>query len=398
MISVVFLNKSLLHLSKLTSSLGFFAPLRCHSSKKLLKSSLKIIENKTNILVGSNVSLTDTNHELSKFDGIISTTNTRNPISVFVSDTDRDSVGEVTEDKNELEQLKNGAASNKVFECFGTPDPSQPVSDVACPGCGALLHCKNSSLPGYLPSQTFLSVPSSHLKYVNCQRCYLLEEKNILFNTTVKQKSYRHFLTEMKQHTALILLVVDMTDLSNSFHSLFKYLTSSRRPMFIIGNKVDLLYKDKDGYLTRAKKSLVEIAARKGFNKENNVQEFFLVSSQTGFGIEDLITKILNFWRLKGQIYLVGTANSGKSTLFNSLLASDLCRSSAKEVIGRATTSIWPGTTLNFLKFPIMNPKPSKLHERYERLKKQKSSDSNDLVEEKMLMKSRKNMRPNLIS
>jgi len=45
----------------------------------------------------------------------------------------------------------------------------------------------------------------------------------------------------------------------------------------------------------------------------------------------------------KGDLHLVGCTNSGKSTLFNSLLMSDLCRNNARGLISRATTSIWPG-------------------------------------------------------
>lgn len=46
----------------------------------------------------------------------------------------------------------------------------------------------------------------------------------------------------------------------------------------------------------------------------------------------------------------------GKSLLFNTLLQSDYCKVQAMDLIQRATTSPWPGTTLNLLKFPILNP------------------------------------------
>lgn len=38
---------------------------------------------------------------------------------------------------------------------FGTPDPTVPVSTVPCYGCGSLLQCADSTLPGYLPSELF---------------------------------------------------------------------------------------------------------------------------------------------------------------------------------------------------------------------------------------------------
>ncbi|KAK7072415.1 nitric oxide associated protein 1 [Halocaridina rubra] len=75
-----------------------------------------------------------------------------------------------------------------------------------------------------------------------------------------------------------------------------------------------------------------------------------LISAHTGFGIERLITKIQKTWANKGDIYLVGCTNTGKSTLFNALLGSDMCKVQASDFILRATTSPWPGTTLNMLK------------------------------------------------
>ena len=49
------------------------------------------------------------------------------------------------------------------------------------------------------------------------------------------------------------------------------------------------------------------------------------------------------------DLYIVGTANAGKSSLFNALLASDYCKSSARDLIERATVSVWPGD-LKFVK------------------------------------------------
>jgi ribosome biogenesis GTPase A len=51
-----------------------------------------------------------------------------------------------------------------------------------------------------------------------------------------------------------------------------------------------------------------------------------------------------------GDVYLLGCTNVGKSTLFNALLQSDYCKVKAVDLIQRATTSPWPGTTLNLLK------------------------------------------------
>ena len=41
--------------------------------------------------------------------------------------------------------------------------------------------------------------------------------------------------------------------------------------------------------------------------------------------------------------HLVGCTNSGKSSIFNALMMSDMCKVAARNQISRATTSIWPG-------------------------------------------------------
>jgi len=57
---------------------------------------------------------------------------------------------------------------------------------------------------------------------------------------------------------------------------------------------------------------------------------------------------------LPGDIYIVGCTNVGKSTLFNTLIQSDLCKVQAVDLMQRATVSEWPGTTLNLLKVTIV--------------------------------------------
>ena len=52
-----------------------------------------------------------------------------------------------------------------------------------------------------------------------------------------------------------------------------------------------------------------------------------------------------------GNVYLVGTTNSGKSTLFNTFLRSDYCKSACRDIVQRATVSQWPGMLFSSLCF-----------------------------------------------
>ena len=82
-----------------------------------------------------------------------------------------------------------------------------------------------------------------------------------------------------------------------------------------------------------------------------------------------LFSKNIEFLFRTGDVYLLGATNMGKSSLFHSLIDSDLCHIHALDCIQRATTSNLPGekrieksvweysrfysgTTMNVLRFP----------------------------------------------
>lgn len=100
-----------------------------------------------------------------------------------------------------------------------------------------------------------------------------------------------------------------------------------------------------------------------------NIKYVALVSAKTGYGVEDLISVMMKMWLYKGDVFLVGCTNVGKSSLFNALLQSDYCKVHAADIVKRATVSRWPGTTLNLLKFPINRPSGWKIKERNKRIR-----------------------------
>ncbi|CAF4170225.1 unnamed protein product, partial [Rotaria sordida] len=52
-------------------------------------------------------------------------------------------------------------------------------------------------------------------------------------------------------------------------------------------------------------------------------------------------------------VYLLGSTNTEKTSLFNSLIDSDLRHIHGLGCIQRATESNLPGTTMNVLRYPI---------------------------------------------
>lgn len=136
---------------------------------------------------------------------------------------------------------------------------------------------------------------------------------------------------------------------------------------------MDLLPKDQPDYLNHIKRILKNEAMRMGF-EEKFIKHISLISAKTGYGVEELITKLQGTWGYKGDVYLIGCTNVGKSSLFNALLKSDFCKVEASNIIQRATACPWPGTTLRMLKFPIINPSGYRLHVRAQRLTSQQKN------------------------
>lgn len=244
-------------------------------------------------------------------------------------------------------------ADDEISSTYGTNNPKIPVSNIPCTGCGALLHCKDSSIPGYVPSELFCGLSDKQLRTLHCQRCHFLVNYNTAINVTVAEEDYINIVSTIKDKFALAIVLVDLLDFPCSIYNGLSEILGSKRPIFLVGNKVDLIPMDQPNYLNHIKKCLKEEAMKMGFD-EKFIKHISLISAKTGYGIEELITQLQAIWKYKGDVYLIGCTNVGKSSLFNALLGSDYCKVEATNLIQRATTCPWPGTTLRMLKFPIL--------------------------------------------
>ena len=95
---------------------------------------------------------------------------------------------------------------------------------------------------------------------------------------------------------------------------------------------------------------------------DHDVARIHFVSAKTGLGVSELADDIIESWGNRGDVYLLGCTNAGKSMLFNRLLVymcgvkpGELNREGKNTFVPMATISQWPGTTLGLLSFPIMS-------------------------------------------
>ncbi|KAM8968164.1 nitric oxide-associated protein 1 [Sarcophilus harrisii] len=296
-------------------------------------------------------------------------------------------------DERRLAQQQRRAREKRLHPVVGSPDPSVPASGVSCSGCGAELHCQEPSAPGYLPSEKYrgLLAEADGLARAVCQRCWLLVHHQRALSVCVSREQYRELVHAALRRPgpALVLYLLDLLELPDPLLPELPGLLGPR-PLLLLGNKVDLLPADAPGYLRRLRERLWDEAARAGLRRaprggrvpaESAVHDVLLLSAKTGYGVEELISALQRSWRYRGDVYLVGATNAGKSTLFNALLASDYCTARGADATERATISPWPGTTLNLLKFPINKPTPYQMFERNKRLREEAAQAEQDLSE-----------------
>lgn len=281
-----------------------------------------------------------------------------------------------------LPSKKKKQKPRKVHEhkVVGTADGSVAASDTPCAGCGARLHCLDPERPGFVPSEKFKEVVGALSDGV-CQRCHLLVHHSMALRVRVEEDEFKRIIAQVRHRGVLVLCMVDVLDLPNTIIPDLVDLVGDNKSIFVLGNKIDLVPPDSRGYLKRLRERLVEMCAQVGMCPGRNIKGVHLISAKTGYGVEGLISKIQSSWKHKGDIYLIGTTNVGKSTLFNTLMESDLCKAKTPDVIQRATISPWPGTTLNLLKFPIINPLPERMFRRLQRLKADREKSLDDLQE-----------------
>lgn len=309
-------------------------------------------------------------------------------------------------------------AGDRALPAAEPPDPPLPPSGLHCSGCGAELHSQNPIAPGFLPSEKLRgaapadggSAPADGgAARLVCQRCWLLLHHRRALRLQVTRAQYLELVSAALRRPgpALVLYMVDLLDLPDALLPELPALVGPKQ-LIVLGNKVDLVPQDAPGYRQRLRDRLWHDCVRAGLlpapghrgprhasgdgdgekngnssaNSRMVVRDVRLISAKTGYGIEELISALQHAWRYRGDVYLVGATNAGKSTLFNTLLKSDYCTAKGAEAIDRATISPWPGTTLNLLKFPICNPTPYRMFERQKRLKNDASKSEEDLNEQ----------------
>ncbi len=204
-----------------------------------------------------------------------------------------------------------------------------------CIGCGGKLQNTDKTAPFYTPK----ALDTEETVY--CMRCFRMRNYGEVMPTYLSREDYLDMMLSIPKEV-LIANVIDVFDIEGSILPQLHKLTQGNRLM-VIANKRDLLPKSvKDAKL---KHKINTILHAYGLKPE----KILLISAEKRWGIDELI-ETLQADAKKLDIYVVGTANVGKSTIINHMISSVMQKNEAP-----ITTFHGPGTTQDFIKIPFFD-------------------------------------------
>jgi len=209
-------------------------------------------------------------------------------------------------------------------------------------------------------------------KKVLCKRCHGLQNFGTVEQKlrpgwtdepTLSQEQFRKLLLPLKEKKAVILALVDLFDFSGSVLPELDEIAGDN-PVILAANKADLLPSQMGQNRAEnwVRRELEYMDVKSIANIGGAVR---LVSCKTGFGVSTMMEKAKSLAEeLDCDIYIVGAANAGKSTLVNYLLDENnpdkkaafvgkRRAGNANKYKGSVTTSPLPGTTLKFIKIEL---------------------------------------------
>lgn len=205
-----------------------------------------------------------------------------------------------------------------------------------------------------------------------CQRCHNLQNFGNIDNVLrpgwsdeplLSQEGFRELLAPIREKNAVIVALVDLFDFSGSILPELDSIAGDN-PVIIAANKADLLPSEMGQLRVEnwVRRELEYMGIRSLANIGGAVR---LISCKTGFGISQMFGKIRNLAEEREcDVYIVGAANAGKSTLLNRILRGAEEKNqetkrrkkragNANAIKGAVTTSPIPGTTLKFIKVDL---------------------------------------------
>ncbi|CAN0902520.1 NO-associated protein 1, chloroplastic/mitochondrial [Linum grandiflorum] len=248
--------------------------------------------------------------------------------------------------------MKDAKKRRKKVHKSKPPKAVVNTAVASCYGCGAPLQTLEVDAPGYVEVETYeLKKKHRQLKTVLCGRCKLLSHGHMITavggnggysggKQFVTADELREKLSHLRHEKALIVKLVDIVDFNGSFLARVRDLAGAN-PIILVITKIDLLPKETD--FNCVGDWVVEATTK----KKLNVLSVHLTSAKSLVGITGVIAEIQK--EKKGRdVYILGSANVGKSAFINALLKMLAERDPAAAAAQKykPIQSAVPGTTL----------------------------------------------------
>ena len=191
-----------------------------------------------------------------------------------------------------------------------------------CIGCGANLQNEFKEKTGY----------TRNLDSKYCERCFRIKNYNDYKLVDKTNEDYIPILENISKTDSLVILVVDLFNISKDLELISKYLNNK---VLLVLTKRDILP------LSVYDKNINEYFN----NYKLNVIDKVIISSKNNYNFDLLYSKIKKY--KTDNVYVIGFTNAGKSSMINKLIYNY----SDKE--SNITTSFLPSTTLNTIEIEL---------------------------------------------
>lgn len=213
-----------------------------------------------------------------------------------------------------------------------------------CIGCGVKLQSSNPEKAGYVKEIVLIENGDN----VYCKRCHDVIHHNKKYEDVNDVEGYYNKIKNIKSTKSLILLLVDIFDINNSFiPKLANYV--GKNEVLVLVNKIDIIPK------TMKLKNIEEYV--RSISKKNNLNVIgvMMISAKSTKDCEKVVERIKKLkYRYKNKnktgfddCYVMGCASVGKSTFINTIIGKYL---EGKNFI---TTSEQYHTTVDIIKIPL---------------------------------------------
>ena len=225
-----------------------------------------------------------------------------------------------------------------------------------CRSCGAFMQTQDINVKGYiLPKKLPSLLKVNSMEDLICSNCYSLRYANKPLNLGIDKDNVFWQIKPMQKSAALILYVVDVMDINGSVIPEVMSLIGNNKSVIIVGNKLDMLACENSEKPRRQEHHVADVLKKSCIEEgldEESVKDVCLVSGVNGYGFEKLVVLINKYRDINMNLYVVGTTNVGKSTIFNML--QNLSAISKDAVIPtQAIIHRTPGSTYGLVRHPL---------------------------------------------